>query len=511
MPSDASRRNFLKLSIAAALAPSSLVGCDSDEPVNAVERPEAFDEFLDLDAIALANLLKTKQLSQLELVEVVIRRIEAVDPILNFMTNRFYDRARSLGGKISLDTPFAGTPMLLKDMIDLAGMPRTDGSNFPLNNIPSDSALYVDGLERAGFSFVGMTNVPEYAGVGGTDNDRFGATRNPWNLDYYPGFSSGGAAVAVASGVLPMSHGTDGAGSNRIPASVTGLLGMKPTRYRMLADSHDGQHDIAKTNQMISRSVRDSAVVFHLTQDPSNGRYPLEELIESPSDRRLKIGFVRDTPGLVETSAEVSDAIVGSARLLEELGHTIVEVTYPVIAEEFFGHYMNFFAGKTAGLKGAIESTTGRPLLESGVLTTFLAGSLIANEGVTSEEVGAARAYIDSLPAVFDDEFAQFDLLLSPVAPLAGVRVDESGADTLFSDESARSLIGFLKFTGPVNFAGCPAMSVPFSWDSEAGLPIGMHLIAARGRDRLLYELAYELEEARPWRNRWAPHSLKYM
>ena len=501
-----SRRNFLAQSVAGALSVHWLAGCSRDTSTTA-----GFDEFLDHDAIDLANLLKTKEISQLELVEVVIRRIEAMNPSLNFMTNRFYDRARGMAGNISLDTPFAGVPLLLKDMIDVGGMPRTDGSNFPPNNVPKNNAMYVDGLERAGFNFLGMTNVPEYAGVAGTDNDRFGATLNPWNLDYYPAFSSGGNAASIASGVLPMGHGTDGAGSNRLPASVTGLFGMKPTRYRMLADSHDGKHDIAKTNQVISRTVRDSAVAFHMTQDPDNGQYPIEDLIQSPSAKRLKIGFVRDNPGMVETSADVLKAIEDSARLLESLGHTIIETSYPVDAEEFYGHYTNFFARKTGGLKDAIEAATGKPLMESGALTTFLAGNLLANQNVASEDMAAAQAYIDSVPAIFDRQFEQFDLLLTPVAPHAGVRVDESGANTEFNEESARALIGFLKFTGAVNFAGCPAMSVPSAWDTTAGLPMGMHLIAARGNDRMLYELAYELEEARPWRNKWAPHSLKYV
>jgi len=149
-----SRRNFLAQSVAGALSVHWLAGCSRDTSTTA-----GFDEFLDHDATDLAYLLKTKEISQLELVEVVIRRIEAMNPSLNFMTNRFYDRARGMAGNISLDTPFAGVPLLLKDMIDVGGMPRTDGSNFPPNNVPKNNAMYVDGLERAGFNFLGMTNV----------------------------------------------------------------------------------------------------------------------------------------------------------------------------------------------------------------------------------------------------------------------------------------------------------------------------------------------------------------
>ena len=506
-----SRRSFLKQSVAAAIVASPLgVGCERKSVVPAGAGSSPFDEFLDYDCLGLAELIRDGQVSQLELVEVVIRRIEATNPSLNFMTSRFYDRARKLAGTISTDTAFAGVPMLLKDMIDLAGMPRTDGSNFPPNNVPVHSALYVQGLERAGFNFVGMTNVPEYAGVGGTDNDRFGATRNPWNLDFYPYHSSGGAAASVAAGVLPMAHGTDGAGSNRLPASVTGLLGMKPTRYRLLADTHDGQHDLAKTNQMISRTVRDSAMAFHMTQDPDNGRYPFEERIEHASDRRLRIGLVREKEGLTETSAEVVKAIEETAGLLENMGHAIAEAVYPVDPEELFVHYSNFFAGKTSTLKGAVEAATGQPLMESGALTRFLAGNLIANEQVSAESLVAAQQYIDSLSPAFDSLFEEFDLLLTPVAPRAGVRLDEFGADTEYSQRVARQIIGTMKFTAAVNLAGCPAMSVPLTWSSAAGLPIGSHFVAARGKDRMLYELAFELEEARPWKDKWAPNSLYF-
>lgn len=505
-----SRRKFMQQAVAAAVATSPLVACDRQIPAEPNSDARPFDEFLDFDCIGLAGLLRNGDVSQSEMVEMMIRRIEATNPALNFMTNRFYERARNVAGTISMDTPFSGVPMLLKDMIDLAGMPRTDGSNFPPNNVPQHSAQYVQGLGRAGFNFLGMTNVPEQAAGGGTYNLRFGATKNPWNKDYYPFMSSGGAAAAVAAGVSPMTHGTDGGGSNRLPASATGLLGMKPSRYRMLADSHDGTHDIAKTNQMISRTVRDSAVAFHMTQDPNNGHYAAEPLIESASPRRLKVGYVLENPGLIETSAEVRGAIESSLQRLQELGHTVEEANYPVDLEEFFGHYLNFFASRTAGLKDAIEHATGKPLMESGVITQFLAGAALAYDQLSEEEIAAGSRYLESLTATFDQWFENYDLLVTPVSPIAGVRVDEAGVDLEFTESSNRLVMGVAKFTGPINFSGCPAMSVPLAWNSSAGLPIGTHCIAARGDDRMLYELAYELEEAYPWKDKWAPNSLRF-
>jgi amidase len=505
-----SRRSFLRNSIATGILGPSTLGKQGLIPQVSADSTAPFDEFLEYDTLQLADLIRSQQVSQIEIVEIIIKRIEEINPTINFLTTPYYERARKRAGRISTESPFAGVPLLLKDMTDLGGMLRTDGSNFPPNNIPQHSTLYVDGLEKAGLNFLGMTNVSEHAGVGGTDNIRFGATRNPWNLDYYPFMSSGGTAASVASGVLSMAHGTDGAGSNRLPASVTGLLGIKPTRYRMLADSYDGTHDIAKTNQMISRSVKENAVAFQLTQDPENGLYAYEDLYQSKITRKLKIGVAFDNPGLVPTSDEVRRATEKSASLMEELGHTLVEVKYPIAAEEILINYTNFFAGKTRILKDAVESMTGKSVMESNVLSPFIAGSLEANSKVSQDEVLTALDFLRSIEPVFDEFFENHDLLLTPVSPMVGLRIDEIGASTPYSKEALRTVIGSLKFTAAINFSGCPAMSVPLNWGGSSGLPIGSHCVAARGNDRTLYELAYQLEEAYPWKNRWAPNSLMF-
>ena len=498
------RRSFLKGSAAAA----SVIGM---RPVAALAQTRRMDELIDEDATGLAERLRAREFTQAELIETFIRRIEVMNPALNFMTNSAFDRARLKADTIPLDAPFAGVPILMKDMIDIGGLPRTDGSLFMLKNVPERNVEYVDGVEAAGFNILGQTNVPELASFIITNNDVFGATKNPWNPDYSVFSSSGGSAVAVAAGVVPMAHGTDGAGSNRLPPSATGIFGMKPSRRRMRSGEANGTHDVAKTNQMLSRTVRDSALAFSLTESLSDDPFPPVGFISGPSDRRLKVGLVVDDGKLITTDPEVLEAQRKVAFLMQNLGHEVEETPWPVDANIMADAYSSFFGGKLGALKSAVEGATGKSVMESGLLTRFLASNIEASAEISPEEIAEGRAFLDNLVPVFADVFQKYDVLLAPVAPVVAPPLYEHTPDELFSDELSQYVAARLKFTSPINFAGCPAMSVPLSWSSDLGIPIGSHFIAAEGQDRLLYELAYELEEARPWRNIWAPFSLKYV
>ncbi len=498
------RRAFLMRSAAA----TAVLGL---KPVAGLAQTRRMDELIDEDATGLANRLRAREFTQSELVEIIIRRIEVMNPALNFMTNSAFDRARLKADTIPLDAPFAGVPILMKDMIDIGGMPRTDGSRLMLNNVPERSVEYVEAIERAGLNILGQTNVPEMASFVITNNDVFGATRNPWNPDYSVFSSSGGSAVAVASGVVPMAHGTDGAGSNRLPPSAAGIFGMKPSRRRMLSGEADGGHDIAKTNQMLSRTVRDSALAFSLTEDLAGDPFPPVGFVEGPSPRRLRIGLVIDDGKLISTDPEVADAQRKAALLLESLGHVVEETDWPVDADAMADAYVKFFAGKVGPLKQAVEAASGKPLMEAGLLTPLLASNIEASAAYSAEDIGKGREFLDNLVPLFDGVFQRYDVLLAPVAPVVAPPLYEHTPDELWTDELAQYAAARLKFTSPINFAGCPAMSVPLFWSASLGLPIGSHFIAAEGHDRMLYELAYELESARPWKNIWAPFSLKYV
>ncbi len=503
MPKFLTRRSFLRTSSAAALVMAS-------GQTGFARRREA-DEFVDYDATGLAELVRSGQVTQAELVEVVIRRIEALNPILNFMTTPTFQRARERAGTIPDDTLFAGVPILIKDMVDVGGVRRTDGSRLWATNVPAKNVDYIDGVEAAGLNIIGMTNVPEFAGGFTTDNNLFGETLNPWNLDYSPYVSSGGAAAAAAAGVLPLVHGTDGAGSNRLPASTCGLFGIKPSQYRMLSGEADGGHDRTKTHQTISRTVRDSARLMDLTEDKSGSVYEPIGIVEGPSNRRLRIGYVEDAPGVVDVSGEVREAQDKVAKLLEEMGHTVIPVSWPGDSIAFAELWPLYFATRMVPLKAQVEALAGVPVTEADLLTGFQASFAAHAASVPASESQKAEEFIESLPQRFAQAFEEIDMMLCPVMPNAGALTSAFDPNEAFSEARIFDLLGNLKFTGPVNFAGNPAMSVPLTWNSSAGLPIGSHFIGPVGADRAMYELVFELEQARPWKDIWAPISVKYI
>ncbi|MEO0976510.1 MAG: amidase [Pseudomonadota bacterium] len=505
------RRELLKSGVAAGivvLAPGGSGDHASAQP----RKTGPIDELLDQDTLDLAEMIRGKQISRIELLDVIINRIEASNPTLNFMTTRAYDRARERAQLISDDAPFAGVPFLMKDMVDVGGMLRTDGSKLLEKNVPDKNVLYVDAVEEAGLNIIGMTNVPELASYIMTDNSLYGPTLNPWNLEYSAYTSSGGAAAAVAAGVMSMVHGTDGAGSNRLPPSATGIFGMKPSRGRKLSGEADGGHDLAKTNQAISRTVRENAALFDLTEDKSGGAFKPVGFVQGPSERRLKIGYVANPRTNVPVEPEVLAAQMSTANLLENLGHEVIEVEFPVDEQQMQENYFAFFAGKVGGLKALVEQVSGKPVLESGLLTRLLASNVeYSVDNYTPADIEAGIAYLKSLSEVFANVFAEIDIMLAPISPVVCPKLDEASYDDLWSDEVANFMMGRLRFTAPINPAGIPAMSVPLNWGATSGMPIGSHFIAGAGNEKTLFELAYELEEARPWRTRWAPFSLKFV
>lgn len=503
------RRTFIKKT-AYATAACILAGCDNNTASLLKEKSVTpFDEFLDYDATGLAQLIKSKQISSVELVEIIIKRIEASNSDLNFITNECYDRARSKAQSISLETPFAGVPILMKDMIDVGGVPRTDGSRLLLNNVPAKNVSYVDGVERAGLNIIGMTNVPEFASYIMTDNAVFGATKNPWNKNYSPFTSSGGSAAAVAAGVIPLAHGTDGAGSNRLPTSTTGLLGMKASYGRMLSSETNGKHDRTKTNQSIGRTVRDSAALLNYTEDKSAAYYQPLGFIEQRSLKRLRVGYVNIGEFSQGVAPDVKEAIASTARLMEKLGHHVEEIQLPFSYDALFDSVEAFFLNKFNGLGKIVDQVKSQTPSNVKLITPWLESAIATSNQYKQDDLIKNTAYLDSVSSMYSKLFVTYDVLLCPVSTVSGVAFNEASYNDQWNNGNLHFMLTRLKFTAPVNFAGNPAMSVPLYWQGKDGLPIGSHFIAGKGNDELLYQLAYELEEARPWKDYWAPHSLK--
>ncbi|MCX2980848.1 amidase [Halieaceae bacterium IMCC14734] len=475
-----------------------------------MSRGDAGDELLAYDATGLAKLVRAGEVSPQELVMATVARIERLDGQLNAISTLLVDRALQRAGDIPVDSLFAGVPTLLKDLVDMAGVRRTSGSRLHLNHVPKESVSYVRALEEAGLNIIGMTNTPEFASLALTDNHAFGPSRNPWNIAHTPGGSSGGSAVAVAAGYVPIAHGTDGGGSNRIPSSCCGVLGMKASRYRMASGEADGQHFFLRTHQSISRTVRDSAALFAATENrQTSNPYPLEGQIAGPGRRRLKIAFSTTSCFGREPVPTVMEALESSARLCEEMGHEIIPVKNPLQGEAFFEALESVMLASMPALLQQVESLTGRRAEDTGLLTPMLIQTARYAAGLPADAADLGMQYLQRLSEQMKNFYSSYNVWLTPTLPieppLEGYISPDS--DFMATRGASRDMLGYTAFA---NAVGSPAMSVPLAWSSQSGLPIGSHFSAAAGADRTLYELAYELEAARPWRDRWAPYSAKY-
>ena len=466
---------------------------------------------LDYDALGLAELVRTGEVTPLALVQAAARRITALDGDLNAMTTLTTERALDLAGRISTDSVFAGVPTVLKDLVDLGGVRRTNGSLMSLANVPEESVDYVKAMETAGLNIMGMTNTPEFASLALTDNAAFGATRNPWNLQYSAGGSSGGSGAAVAAGYVPIAHGTDGGGSNRIPASCCGVLGMKASRYRQVSGEAGGDHQFLRTHQCLSRTVRDSAALLAATEDRNNkAGYEPVGLVSGPGSKRLRIA-VSSRNGFGQNSdTGVQEVLDKTVTLCQSLGHSVVETANPVDGTTMFQALEGIMLANMPGLLAMVESLTGRRAEEADLLTPSMVamGRHGASQPAGAREKGLA--YFKQLTSEFAQFYGGYDVWLTPTMPMETPRVGYISHDMPLELLLERNR-AVLSYTAVANGVGAPAMSVPLFHSTASGLPVGSMFMAAPGADRTLYELAFELEAAMPWAQRWAPHSAMYV
>lgn len=462
---------------------------------------KASDPFARLDATAQAELIRKREVAPRELLEAAIKRVEALNPQLNAIVTPLYELARTAAGQPLPDGPFAGVPFTIKDMVDLAGTRRTAGSRSLATNVSTETTEIVSRSLAAGLIVLGKTNMPEFALNATTESLLLGPARNPWDLSRSPGGSSGGAAVAVASGMIPLAHASDGGGSIRIPASCCGLFGLKPSRLRMVGSRPTD----SGVENCVSRTVRDSATLFGWTQrQDAEAPLPPVPLVSGPSPRRISIGFSTRNIYGKEPEPEVRTAIEQTAKLCERLGHRIEPAQLPVNGEEFIQHFMVAWSGGAARVEQMTIAQGKKPeaILESWTL------HLAAHARAQPPDAGAkASAYFADLARQFATFFASRDAMLSPVVvdippPLSylGPAVDPA--------QLWNRLVKYVSYTPVHNIAGTPAISVPLGM-SRAGLPIGSQFAARVGGERTLLELAFELEQAQPWADRWPALALR--
>jgi amidase len=475
------------------------------------------DEYAFLDATAQAELVRNGDVTPAELVDAAIARIESVNPQLNAVIIPLYDKARAAAAGALPDGPFRGVPFLLKDAVaHSAGDPYHCGMQV-LKDAgwvePADTWL-VERYRAAGFVIVGKTNLPELATSVTTEPLAYGATHNPWNLDYSPGGSSGGAGSAVASGMVPVAHGNDMGGSIRIPASECGIVGLKPSRGRNTLGPDFGEYWAMTTHEhVLTRSVRDTAAVLDATAglatgDPYTAPPPARpfatEVGADPG--RLRIGFRTRRRDGTESDPECVAAVRETAALLESLGHDVEPADVPALDDPRFEEAI-------AGIFGVFILTDlerwsrklGRELGPTDLdpwnqAFCEAARSVTAVQYATAVERG--QAYARGVAQWWADGW---DVLVTPQLTSLPPRLGELAPDNDPMQNFGR-ISGMTDYTMPFNVTGQPAVSLPLHWSAE-GLPVGVQLVGAYGREDLLVRLAGQLEQARPWADRKPPVS----
>lgn len=461
---------------------------------------------LDADATEIAAMIRNKDITPLEAVDAAIARAEELQPQLNFLVTDQFERARDRARAGVPDAPFAGVPYLLKDMFDQQGVTTRWGSRFSAVMPPAAAdSPQVQAFEAAGLVIIGRSALGEFGFLPTTEPVAFGPTRNPWNTDRSPGGSSGGSAAAVAAGVLPMADAADGGGSIRIPASACGLFGLKPSRRRLIGDQPPSAGIELTVEHCVSRTVRDSAGLFAATEDPSNGLEPVGA-VTAPGRRRLRIGYLDRSLAGAGPDPQVAAAMAASITLLEELGHSVEPTAYPFDAAALHRDFTAIWSGSAAHVVALITAGLGATPDES-ILEPYTLAMARSAADLGPDALERAAAGIRAAEARYAGWFTDLDIVLSPVVMQEPVPIGTI-TGSVPAAELVQRLTAHMGCTPLQNAVGAPAMSVPLHWTPD-GLPIGSHFAARVGAERTLFELAYELEQARPWAHRRPPVSAR--
>lgn len=452
-----------------------------------------------LDAHDQSALVRRGELSAGDLVEAAVLRIEALDPATAAVSWKAYDLARSKAAASLPDHPLAGVPYLLKDSLDYPGLPSRGGS-ASRDEQPRFAAFpYVERLDEAGLIPVGKSAMPEFGLLPVTEPQIGPVTKNPWNRARSPGGSSGGAGAAVAAGLVPLAHGSDGAGSIRIPSSACGLPGLKPGRGTTVrVRARHVVEDLLVGDALMARSVRDVAAGFALA------RPDRAQPVTAASPRRLRIAYATRTLSGAEPHPSLRAALEQTVELCRALGHEVIEA-WPGIdgpaadrAERVLWSHIG------ADCVDAVRGS-GRDPASCLEPWTCALGEIAGR--LTNDDLEAAFGQLSALPRQLADFYGRFDVLLTPTLsappPSLGEMAPDQPADLLME-----RMFGWCGYTPLQNLSGTPAITLPLAWDAE-GLPLGVMFAADRGKEDLLLGLAFELEAARPWRDRWPTLSVE--
>ena len=456
----------------------------------------------------LATLVHTGQVSSTELVTAALERIEQLQPTLNAFVHVDPDGALEAAAKVERDDsrPFAGVPIAIKDTTAVAGMPYTMGSDMFGDFVPGHDSFVTRRIRDAGFVIVGKTNMPEFGILPVSEPRRYGPARNPWDTERTPGGSSGGAAAAVAGGMVPLAHGSDGGGSIRIPAACTGLVGLKPSRGR-ISRGPDLGDDFLVQDGVLTRTVAETASMLDVLSgyevgDTTWAPPPPEPFAEAAKREpgRLRIGYTLTAAIDAPLDLECEQATLDAVQLLTELGHEVEEVQAPWGEQELLDTFVMAFGTPIAmGLYfgGMVTGREPSPELVEPL-------SWIMYEGIRERsalDYLLARTQLSAISRGIIALWETYDVIVTPALAQRPVRIGEIDAcsDDPWEDFRASGL--FTPYTAIFNVSGQPAVSLPLS-QGDDGLPTAVQFAGRPADEATLLSLAAQLEAARPWADR---------
>jgi len=462
-----------------------------------MRRVHAFgdDALGELDAVGLADAIRAGRVGRAEVIEAAIARTEAVNPALNGLAYEAFQQARAAAKADPASGPFSGVPTFVKDNVDVAGQPTMRGADAW---VPFDAAAdgeFTRVYLATGVTPLGKTQMSEFGFSASAEHPRLGAVRNPWDTDYTAGASSSGSGAFVAAGVVPIAHADDGGGSIRIPASCNGLVGLKPSRGRLPLDPELRRMPVGiVANGVLTRSVRDTAAFYReaerIWRNPKLA--PIGDVTQ-PGRQRLRIAAVTRSVRR-ESSPQVRELTLKSAALLEELGHRVEYVDDHPVPASFVDDFVLYW-----GFLALVQVRTGRRLFGDTFDRTRLDSLTLGLQRHTSRNIHRLPLAIVRLRGLRRRTarfFRTYDVVLTPTVADETPRIGYL-APTDYQQVIDR-LVDWVAFTPMQNVTGEPAISLPLAQSAD-GMPAGMMLSADLGQEALLLELAYELEEARPW------------
>jgi amidase len=462
-----------------------------------------------LDATAQAELVASGKVSPVEMVNAAIERVERYDGALNALTYRWFEAARQLASSSDLpEGPFRGVPYLLKDLYAAeAGKPLSNGSKAykAADYVSTEDSTLVARYKASGLISIGRSNSPEFGSVPVTEPEAWGPTRNPWDLSRTPGGSSGGSASAVAAGIVPIAHASDGGGSIRIPAACCGLVGLKVSQGRISMGPSRDESNLG-VEHCVSRSVRDSARLLDATHGPGIG-----DVIIAPTPRRpfidevgadpgrLRIGFLDFNPRGGDVHADCVDGVHKTAKLLESLGHH-VEPGFPdIFSDNEIGRAFSMLWSTNMGTAiRRFSQALGREMTPNDIEAMNWAQAEFA-KGVNGVDFSLAQASSIQFRRAIQSWWTKgWDLLLTPTLSAPPLPIGSMPNNPERPMTPLMTAGSWVAFTSQFNISGQPAISLPLHRTAE-GLPVGMQLAAAYGREDLLIRVASQLEQAAPW------------